>query len=302
MIEPATGTRAFYVGIIDLDGFKPVNDLYGHAIGDALLVEVGQRLRHVLAREHIVARLGGDEFSVIVSRAVGSTDVLSLGQAAIEALRRPFKVGEIDISISASGGFARFPDNGSSIAEIYERADHALYSAKSHSRGEVVIFGARHEAELDNAGRVEQTLRLSDLNKELFIVFQPQIDALTGHTAGFEALARWNSSRLGPVPPHIFITAAERCGMIETVTDILVRKTLQAMAVLPPSCASPSISPRGTWSASAPSSGSVRSLRTAGSSRPAGIRDYRDGHDDGFRCGPRGAVGAVGHGQPHRAG
>ncbi|SMD18970.1 EAL domain-containing protein [Rhizobium sp. RU36D] len=234
LIDPATAAPPFHVGIIDLDGFKPVNDLYGHAVGDALLIEVGHRLRHVLAREHMVARLGGDEFSVIVTRPVEANDVHALGQAAIEALRRPFKVGDIDISISGSGGFARFPDNGSSIAEIYERADHALYSAKSHSRGDVVIFGARHEAELDNAGRVEQTLRLSDLNKELFIVFQPQIDAVTGQTAGFEALARWNSARLGPVSPGVFITAAERCGMIDVVTEILMRKTLDAMAQLPP--------------------------------------------------------------------
>lgn len=225
--------QPFCIGIIDLDGFKPVNDVYGHAIGDQLLAEVGVRLHSVFGQEHLVARLGGDEFSLLVTRQISDAEVLALGRRAIEALRKPFVVANFQISISASAGFAQFPRDGMLASQIYERADHALYRAKNASRGDIVIFNKHHEAEFDNLGRVEHALRTSDLANELSLVFQPQVDTETGRTVGFEALARWTSSRLGPVSPSIFITSAEKCGMIEAITDILLRKTLDAMKGLP---------------------------------------------------------------------
>lgn len=233
LLEPEAASEAFFMGIIDLDGFKPVNDLYGHAVGDALLIQVGQRLRSIFAQEHMVARLGGDEFSLLITRPITDDALQTLGRSAIESLRRPFRVGDRDVTISGSGGFAKFPRNGRMASEIYERADHALYSAKSHRRGDIVIFDDRHEADIGNMGRIEQTLRISDLNLELSVVFQPQADVIAQRTVGFEALARWESCRLGKVAPDVFIAAAERSGLIEIVTEILLRKTLAAMAELP---------------------------------------------------------------------
>nr|WP_284739501.1 EAL domain-containing protein [Rhizobium sp. CG5] len=233
LLEPGAASEPFFMGIIDLDGFKPVNDLYGHAVGDELLIQVGERLQSIFAEEHMVARLGGDEFSLLITRPIDDQALQALGREAIEALKRPFRVGDRDVTISGSGGFAQFPRNGRTAGEIYERADHALYSAKSHRRGDIVIFDDRHEADIGNMGRVEQALRIADLNRELSVVFQPQIDVIARRTVGFEALARWESCRLGKVAPDVFIAAAERSGLIEMVTETLLRKTLCAMADLP---------------------------------------------------------------------
>lgn len=233
LVSAAGPGRPFALAIIDLDGFKPINDLYGHRTGDQLLVDVGNRLRDLLARERMLARLGGDEFSILITRPMGDDHLQALGREAIATLQQPFHLDGHELSISASVGFARFPDNGQSVNEIYERADHALYSAKSYSRGDAVIFSERHEREISDVGRVEQALRTSDLSRELFVVFQPQVDIVEQRVVGFEALARWQSAALGSVPPSVFVTAAERCGMIGLLTEILVRKTLEAMGKLP---------------------------------------------------------------------
>ncbi|NML76890.1 EAL domain-containing protein [Rhizobium sp. S-51] len=230
MASPAAGT---YVGIIDLDGFKPVNDLYGHAVGDDLLVEVSRRIRRACPPDYMVARLGGDEFALAITRPLSEDALMHLGTAICEALRRPFTISDIPIAISGSIGFAHYPTNGVTARQIYERADHALYCAKRATRGDVVIFTERHEAEMSDCGRIEQTLRNADLVRELCTVFQPQYDILKGSISGFEALARWNSPTLGLVNPGLFIAAAERTGMIERVTGILLEKALAAAVTWP---------------------------------------------------------------------
>lgn len=222
-----------YVGIIDLDGFKPVNDLYGHAVGDDLLVEVAARIRNTCPPAYLVARLGGDEFALGIDRPLSHDSLTHLGAALCEALRRPFTISGISIAISGSIGFAHFPTNGTTAREIYERADHALYCAKRATRGDVVIFTDRHEAEMTDYGLIEQTLRNADLVKELYLDFQPQFDILAQRTSGFEALARWASPTLGTVDPGQFIAAAERTGMIERVTGILLQKALAAAVTWP---------------------------------------------------------------------
>lgn len=223
-----------YVGIIDLDGFKPVNDLYGHAVGDDLLVEVAARIRNACPPAYLVARLGGDEFALAIDRTLSPDTLTHLGAAICEALRRPFTISGISIAISGSIGFAHFPTNGTTAREIYERADHALYCAKRATRGDVVIFTDRHEAEMNDYGLIEQTLRNADLMKELYLDFQPQFDILTERTSGFEALARWASPTLGTVNPGLFIAAAERTGMIERITGILLQKAIAAALTWPP--------------------------------------------------------------------
>lgn len=222
-----------YVGIIDLDGFKPVNDLYGHAVGDDLLVEVAARIRNACPPAYLVARLGGDEFALAIDRSLAHDTLTHLGAAICEALRRPFTISGISIAISGSIGFAHFPSNGTTAREIYERADHALYCAKRATRGDVMIFTDRHEAEMNDYGLIEQTLRNADLLKELYLDFQPQFDILTQRTSGFEALARWASPTLGTVNPGLFIAAAERTGMIERITGILLQKAIAAAVTWP---------------------------------------------------------------------
>ncbi len=224
--------EGFDLALIDLDGFKPVNDIYGHSIGDALLVEVGRRLRRVCGdrafpvHQFFPSRMGGDEFAVIMPGGRSQVEAETFGQQVTDALRETYLLGSVTATISASIGVVRGDDANLSISQFLERADYALYFAKQNMRGAAVVFTERHEAEMRDFSVVDQTLRSSDLDKELSIVFQPQIDIQDNRTTSFEALARWNSAKLGPVRPDIFIKAAERSGIITRITLLLLDKAL----------------------------------------------------------------------------
>lgn len=224
--------RRLAVGVLDLDGFKPVNDIYGHAVGDRLLVAVGERLVSSCGESVHLARLGGDEFALIV-KEIGDQELLALGQHMCAVLRAPFDLAEATVQISASVGFTVFPELASSATELFEQADYALYHSKRTSRGTPVLFSAKHEAEIHRNARIEHALRAADLDAELAVFFQPVVDARTGKAVGFEALARWDSPTLGSVPPDQFIAVAERAGIVSRLTRPLLEKALSAAARWP---------------------------------------------------------------------
>ncbi len=219
------------VGVIDLDGFKPVNDIYGHAVGDKLLIAVGERLLEACGEAH-VARLGGDEFALIV-KEVSDAELLKRGDKICMALRKTFDLTEATVQISGSVGFTVFPELASNATDLFEQADYALYHSKRTSRGNAVLFSIEHEAEIHRNGKIEHALRAADLNQELSVVFQPVIDARTERTVGFEALARWNSPTLGIVPPDQFIPVAERAGIVSRLMRVLLEKALTVVADWP---------------------------------------------------------------------
>jgi len=217
------------VGIIDLDGFKPVNDIYGHAAGDRLLVEVGQRLVRLCEPRNIhLSRLGGDEFALVGSDLPADFDLAAFGEDLCAALRAPFHLPEAMVQISGSIGVAVYPRMASSSEELFDRADYALYHGKRTQRGNVILFSADHVAEIHRDARIEQALQIADFETELTVVFQPIVDIRTETTVGFEALARWNSPTLGEVPPSLFIPVAERAGIISRLTRPLLRRALAA--------------------------------------------------------------------------
>jgi diguanylate cyclase (GGDEF)-like protein len=218
----------FAVGLIDLDGFKPVNDLYGHAAGDKVLIEVGRRLRETCGPSVTLARLGGDEFGLIIDGNLSDADIREFGQSICLALQAPCALPEVTAQVSGSVGFATFPEAGRSEEQLLECADYALYYAKQNVRGSAVIFSGAHETEIRESGRIEHGLRHADLERELSVVFQPIFDVDRDRTIGFEALARWTSPTLGAVPPSIFIKAAERSDLISRLTEVLLRKALDA--------------------------------------------------------------------------
>ena len=235
-----TGAR-FAIGIIDLDGFKPVNDTYGHATGDRLLSEVGQRLRDIQSAESgnaqgqglTLARLGGDEFALLVAGDVSEEGLKNLGRRIRDKLRLPYNIGTAQAHIGSSMGLAVYPDNAASPDLLFERADYALYFAKRVLRGETVLFSTEHEAQIRDDHVVEKALQTAVLDAELSLVFQPVFDARSTTLLGFEALARWNSPSLGAVPPSVFIPAAERIGLIVDVTRTLLQKALVEAARWP---------------------------------------------------------------------
>ena len=221
------------VGLIDLDGFKPVNDLYGHSVGDRLLYQVGQRLTGLLDEDVHLARLGGDEFGLIITQAMSDEQLRAFGEKICASLREPFLLVDIPIQISASLGIATFPDQASSATQVYEYADYALYQSKRHRPGTVCLFSAAHRQQLNREGLTEQALRRADLAAEFHVVFQPIMDIRSGQTVAFEALARWQSPELGNVPPSEFIPIAERVGMVNRLTLPLLSKALDTAADWP---------------------------------------------------------------------
>ncbi len=229
----ARTTTPFAIGIIDLDGFKPVNDTYGHATGDKLLAEVGQRLIDVCGDTVSLARLGGDEFAMLVTGDVSPDALKALGRTIGAALRLPYAIGTAQAQINASIGFAVWPDNAADPEALFERADYALYFAKRHRRGDTILFDAEHEAQIRNDGVIEQALASADLAAELSLVFQPIVSMGTRRTLALEALARWNSPTLGAVSPARFIPAAERIGLIGAMTRVLFDKALAEAATWP---------------------------------------------------------------------
>lgn len=214
------------VGLLDLDGFKPVNDLYGHSTGDELLTQVGQRLKLVCGNNAYTARLGGDEFAIILTGTCNDA-ALSLGAAICKRLGEAFELDGTSIEISATIGFAAFPDlDVASETVLFERADYALYQGKRSGRGSAVMFSADHDAEITRDLGIEKALRAANLKDELSVFFQPVLDMRTGRTVSFEALARWNSSKIGFVSPALFIPVAERAGIIHRLTAVLLEKAL----------------------------------------------------------------------------
>ncbi len=225
--------RPFAVAVLDIDGFKAINDLHGHVTGDRLLIEAGRRLQTVCGEGARIHRLGGDEFALTVSEARDPAAILKFGERICASIAQPFKLPGATANVSASVGFAIFPIAGESAELLYERADYALYFAKSHKRGQPVIFSEAHESDIRNQSTVEQALRNADLDQELSLNFQPLFDVDKGEPTAFEALARWRNPTLGWVAPNVFIPVAERTDLIFRITHTLLRKALAAARTWP---------------------------------------------------------------------
>jgi diguanylate cyclase (GGDEF)-like protein len=221
------------VGLIDLDGFKSVNDLHGHAAGDSLLIETARRLQAIVTADINVARMGGDEFALLISNPTNVRKLKELGERICAALRMTYTMNEIEVTISGSCGFAVHPEAGATRELLLEHADYALMHAKQKHRGSAVVFNVQHEKEIRLLNRIDQALRHANLEEEFTVVLQPIVDTKAGAATGFEALARWQSPTLGAVMPVDFIRAAERSELINRLTECLLRKTLAVMAPWP---------------------------------------------------------------------
>ncbi len=228
-----SGSSVTVLALVDLDGFKPINDTYGHSAGDMLLGSVAKRIKAAVPRRSTVARLGGDEFAILVRRDLLRTSVEQFGRALCEAIGQPYTLDSVTANLTASIGLVECEHGTLSIRQLMERGDYALDQAKKTARGEAILFTPRHEREMQSMGQVDQALRAADLETELQVFLQPQFDLELNRTYGFEALARWNSATLGPVSPEQFIRVAETSGLIRKITQILLRKTLHLVTSWP---------------------------------------------------------------------
>ncbi len=221
------------VGLLDLDGFKPINDTYGHPVGDELLCRIAERLEREAGADVQIFRIGGDEFSLIFSTTdIG--DVLEQAYDICMTLREPFRLAACTARVSGTIGLAVFPEMAATAHELFERADYAMYRAKRGAgRGEAWLFTIEDEATIRRDSVVEQALKVADLEKELSLMFQPIVDIHNDRVVGFEALARWESCELGKVSPAEFIPVAERAGLITALTEVLLAKALAEAVTWP---------------------------------------------------------------------
>jgi diguanylate cyclase (GGDEF)-like protein len=214
---------------IDLDDFKAVNDSYGHAAGDELLVSMSARLSERLKPEAVtsfgipreakllVARLAGDEFAVIASQVPDGSAAADLAGCILETAHSAIELGDRTVNPSASVGIALFPDDGEDVDTLLHRADSALYVAKSRGKQRFARYEISHEARAERARALEEGLRHAIDQDEMRLHYQPKVDTQSGQLVGFEALLRWRSAELGDVGPAEFIPIAEERGLVTSL-------------------------------------------------------------------------------------
>lgn len=202
---------------LDLDGFKPVNDTFGHQAGDAVLRAVADRLVREVGRLGQVGRVGGDEFAVLLHDGSSRRAVEEFARALIARIGKPYPAASGEIRLGVSIGIAFAPVDGASVDELLLKADLALYEAKSAGRGTVRLFDSRMQRDAEDRLRLEQDLRQALSRQQLQIVYQPVVHAGTQAILGFEALLRWHHPERGMVPPVHFIPIAEETGLIADI-------------------------------------------------------------------------------------
>ncbi len=228
----ATGKK-WAAGVIDLNGFKPINDVFGHRSGDAVLVAVGQRLTETVGDGGMVTRLGGDEFGIIIWKFDDQAELLRLGNDLNQALSYPYEFEFSTAMLSGSCGLAIYPDGGKTPEMLLENADTALYQAKQSKSQSPVIYSPTHCDEVRELAAIEQALRRAVAAEAIELAYQPIIDLRSGQVVAFEALARWTDPQLGTVRPDRFIDIAEQTGLIVELTDQLLRKALATARTWP---------------------------------------------------------------------
>lgn len=204
---------------IDLDRFKTVNDTLGHAIGDALLQQVGARLSRQVRSNDTVARLGGDEFAVLVRSCIGPAQVAALAARLIHEVSQPYDLNGHDVIIGTSIGIALAPENAREPADLLKYADLALYSAKSSGRGRYCFFETEMERTMRERHTLEHELRKAITREEFELFYQPFINLNPRRINGFEALLRWRSPTRGLIEPDDFVPLAEELGLIVPIGE-----------------------------------------------------------------------------------
>ncbi len=214
--------------LMDLDGFKDVNDGLGHDVGDQLLVEIGHRLDRVTRAEDLVARLGGDEFAVLLTRLPALRHATTIAETLGDLIREPIRLGEVTLEVGVSIGIAACLP-GDDPQAILQRADVAMYRAKRLRSGQAV-YGSDDDEERRNTVTVAADLRRAIDRGHLVVHYQPKMELATGLVDSVEALVRWNHPERGLLPPDDFIALAERTGIIRDLTTWVLETALRQYA------------------------------------------------------------------------
>lgn len=215
---------------MDLDNFKHINDTLGHDIGDELLKLTANRISSLLRESDAAARTGGDEFTVVLESLEENASAEVVAHKLVTMFQVPFTIKGQEIYCSVSIGISIYPDDGTSLDQIMQNADMAMYQAKENGRKKFCFFSNEMRRFLEDQVLISNHLRLSLANNELSIFFQPKIDISRNRIVGAEALLRWHNHELGDISPDVFIPLAEKLGLInELGTWVLEAACQEAM-------------------------------------------------------------------------
>ncbi|MEZ5995153.1 MAG: EAL domain-containing protein [Hyphomonadaceae bacterium] len=222
---------AFALMFVDLDRFKPINDVHGHAIGDRLLQVIATRLTGCIREDSFAARLGGDEFAVLLEDPEGRDGVGVAARRILHELSAPIQVNGLKLTVGASIGIALCPDDSRDAAELLQRGDAAMLRAKE-DRGAYKFFDSSIDEEMKSKAALESELRAAIPNGDIIPFFQPVVNLANGDLAGYEVLARWPHRERGMISPSLFIPVAEEAGLVDAMFWTLLaqacRKALDA--------------------------------------------------------------------------
>jgi diguanylate cyclase (GGDEF)-like protein len=220
--------------VLDLDGFKAVNDTLGHPVGDGLLKAASKRLKSSLRGEDLLARLSGDEFAIVVPKVMDTAMLAPLAERILQLLSNPFRIDGHEVNVGCSIGMAVAPDNGTEIGALMRNADFALYRAKSEGRRTFRFFDPKMAEDLASRRTLEDGLRHALEHDHFQLLYQPQVELATGRTVGYEAMLRWRLPGKGLVPASVFVSIAEETGLVIPIGEWVIRQAARDCALIPP--------------------------------------------------------------------
>lgn len=223
----------FAILFLDLDGFKQINDGYGHEVGDRLLVEVACRLKQLVKQSDIVARLGGDEFVIMAKNIKDKNCLISMSQRILKAFESPLSCADYKLKTSLSIGISFYPDDAENPIDLLKKADLAMYSSKQKGKNQFYFFNSAMELYLQERFSFEEDLKFGLQNNEFYQVFQPIVEADSQMVIGCEVLLRWNSARRSMVSPASFIPMCESLNLMPMIDEFVFSQSLKILKILP---------------------------------------------------------------------
>jgi len=212
---------------LDLDRFKTINDNFGHAVGDRVLIEAGGRIQSVLRSGDVLARLGGDEFAILLSDLGSPDDAMRVAGKLLDVLKAPYTLRHQQIYSGASIGIAFLPDDAANVDSLLRYADMAMYQAKQNGRGHYACYSQELNARAHEDMLIHARLKEALAENRLQLHYQPQVDVQSGALIAAEALLRWHDEQLGQVSPERFVGVAEATGLILPLSDWVLEQACQ---------------------------------------------------------------------------
>ncbi|MCJ8052156.1 EAL domain-containing protein [Shinella curvata] len=233
LLDKSVPTGALALLVIDLDRFKAINDTMGHGAGDAVLIEIADRLASLTGPTDTVVRLGGDEFAVIIEGQAAEARGRAIGDGIVRLAGDPIVIGGRPVTVGASAGLALHPQHGETADDLFASADIALYAAKEGGRRRLGLFNPILKARIERQRLIETTLTDAIADRALQVVFQPQVELATGRVTGFEALLRWMHPELGAVSPPDIVRAAHALHISTALTGYVANCAAELLRTLP---------------------------------------------------------------------